>query len=187
MNENFAQLDSRIMDNQIRVFRKAIFALIGGLTVVIFGYAYVVNRITKNYDMNFYEKMIDSKIDKLKNLPYIIQTSDSFYSSVTKQQFDDKYISPEKYFDRFTKSDEQRATSKERRDSVSSGFYGSVYGNDIDVSKSFSDAVQKKKFKFSKILYIIIMIVVIITVYILLRKYMNFYFLSTFFKKVGGG
>jgi len=171
MNENFVQLDNRIMDKLVVIFRKAIFALLGGLTVVIFGYAYVVNRISRNYDMNFYEKMIDSKINNMKNLPYITHTSDSFYSSVTKHQFDDRYISPQKYFDRFTKTDEARTES--------SGFYGSVYGNDVDMSR-YAQEPKKTKSKLSGILYIIITIVVIVVAYILLRKYANFSMINLF-------
>ena len=50
MDENIRILDERIISNNKTQFRKAIFALTGSLAVVIFGYAYVTNRISKRYE-----------------------------------------------------------------------------------------------------------------------------------------
>lgn len=112
IDENFGQLDQRIMDNNKSLFRRSVFALIGGLTVVIFVYAYVQNKISRRYDIHFYEKMMDSKIEKLKVLPRAIE-SKSYYTSVTNPQFDSRYISNDKYFESFTDNEEFNNLRKE--------------------------------------------------------------------------
>jgi hypothetical protein len=182
VDENFGQLDQRIMDNNKLLFRKAIFALIGGLSVVIFGYAYIHNRISKNYDINFYEKMIDNKISKLQGLPYVIGTAPTFYTSVTKSQFDERYTSPEKYFDRFTMVDQIESMKKEieRLNSIvndkgvkteKSTFYNSV----TKVPESITTTTQKQKPKqglFSKksLFVVTIVLVIIVASYYLFKK-----------------
>jgi len=70
MDENFKTLDNRIMENNKVQFRKAIFALLGGLAVVVFLYAYITDRINKRYELPYYEKMIESKVEKLLTNPF---------------------------------------------------------------------------------------------------------------------
>jgi len=117
MDENFGQLDQRIMENQKGIFRKAIFSLLGGMTVVIFGYAFVVNRVTRRYDFNFYEKMIDSKLSKLQQLgtSRIIASDDTFFRPMTKMQFDTRYISPEGYFERHFDVDKETIEEQNKK------------------------------------------------------------------------
>jgi ABC-type multidrug transport system fused ATPase/permease subunit len=112
MDENMKILDGRIYENEKAMFRRAVIALLGGLGLVMFGYAYVHNKIAKRYDINFYEKMMDAKIDRVRNLPYAV-SSNQFYNSVTQSQFDKRHMSPEEYFTKMSESDEMRTLKSE--------------------------------------------------------------------------
>lgn len=108
MDENFAQLDARIMSNNKILFRKAIFAILGGMTVVLIGYAYLVNRVSKKYDLNFYEKLIENKINSLNiKLPGHLYL-ESVYKPVTytDERMSERFDSPKHYFDEISKKQE---------------------------------------------------------------------------------
>jgi len=98
MDDNFKQFDDRMSINNSNLFRKAIISISGILAIVIFGYAYLNNRIMKRYDINFYERMIESKIGSSQIQRAVKQ--DSLYTSVTKSQFNERYETPDEYFEK---------------------------------------------------------------------------------------
>lgn len=102
MDDNFQQLDERLIEKNKALFRKAIFSLAGALSVVMFGFAYVHNRVSRKYDINFYEKMIESKISSSQGY---LNISSKMYESVTKPSFQDRYETPEQYFERVSDSE----------------------------------------------------------------------------------
>src|SRR3990172_9023035 len=95
MDENFKVLDQRVNGNMSNMLRKMIIALAGVMIIVAFTFVYVINRVQKKYDLVFYEKMIDSKVDKLQSRSLIISDGEEFYSSVVKSNFDRRYLSPQ--------------------------------------------------------------------------------------------
>lgn len=178
-DENFMQLDQRIMDNNNVQFRKAIFALTGSLGVIIFGYAYINNRVSRRYDITFFEKMIDSKLDKLSRLNYVMSSPSSYYTSVVNPQFEKRYTSPEGYFDGMSEqeqikilksqiNDMKKKLSNSKSSAVKNHFYSSVSKNIPRSNKPmFKD---KKKLKLiSRILLFLIIVVVIVMLYVIFR------------------
>jgi hypothetical protein len=102
VDTNFVQLDSRMKDTQIAMFRKGIIALAGVMCVMLFGYAYINNRIQKKYELNFYEKMMDAKIEKISLTASMAVTS--LYTSVTKPQYEKKFDATTDYFKELAES-----------------------------------------------------------------------------------
>ena len=194
MDENFGQLDKRILDNNKLLFRKAIFAILGGMTVILIGYAYLVNRVTKQYDMSFYEKLIESKMKMLnKKLPGHLYIND-LYNPVTydNERIKERFDTPERYFDGLTKEEIQRDEfSKMKQELLSEvkNIVLPVMSQKKSVVKShiserevkpLPKSLQKinflSKFKFDKkkLLYILGVIVVLgLTVYYFYWKYLK--------------
>jgi len=168
MDEDIAQLDSRLVSKMEVLFRKAIFALTGSLAVVIFGYAFVTNRLNKRYDINFYEKMMDSKIEKLNRLPYIVTGSTSFYTSVTRSQFDERYTSPEKYFERFTESDQIKELKKQVEELQKQ--LGVKKGEETGKEQLKDRKIQKFK-RYRMVLIVIGVIVLLLITYLVITHY----------------
>lgn len=195
IDENFGQLDERLVSKTKTNFNRAVIAVIGGLSIVMFGYAWINNRITKRYDLTFYEKMIDSKLDKIKTYPYVVQPQSS-YISVTRQQFGERYASPQKYFEKVIDSPiiqslqrqvsglQKKLEEKELDDSKSI-FYKSIFTGGKDNIK----VPLKKKVK-ALIISVLVVIFLLVMLYVYLRYRTNV--LSNvdafgFFKNIIGG
>lgn len=104
MDENFLQLDNRMVNNMKSLFVKAIFALGGLCCLAMFGFAYFQNKVAKRYEINFYEKMMDSKLEKISMSSNIV--SSSLYVQVTKPQFEKKFSTNEDYFEGIAETQE---------------------------------------------------------------------------------
>jgi hypothetical protein len=190
MDDNIKILDERIMSTNRSLTNKNIIALTGSMTILLFGYAFVTNRITKRYDMNFYEKMVDSKIEKLGGMTgKIVEGSDSFYHPITHSQFSPKYISPEDYFDKHFNVDESefgklksevasmRRAIGEKDDGNGEGFFGYV-GISGKAHKATTPVVPEKKRWYKpninkKILYAVIGVLLILVALYFVYRFLN--------------
>jgi hypothetical protein len=190
VDANFQELDNRMMAKQQDLFRKAIFALMGAFTVVLFGYAFVISRVTRHYDFNFYEKMMDSKVDKLRSFStrHIVATSESFYIPVTHSQFSKQYTSSEAYFDKHFSAQEGVVAEKDAKidelqkkvDSMS----GTVKSDSFYASPMSQAIPQKMPSKWKRYLINVVVGVLVLAIIALLiifakgRGWLNFNFLS---------
>lgn len=166
IDDDFGQLDLRIMNNNKVLFRKAIFALLGGLSIIVFGYAYVANRIHRQYDINFYEKMIDSKIAKFNRVDTAFVDKGMYRSVSNSAGFSVKYKTPEDYY--------KDLTYKQ----MSSDLYVNLK-KDIMQELEGKKSAQKKKFvvkesffkKHKKLMYILMIVffVAVLAVYYYFR------------------
>lgn len=188
VDENFGTLDQRLVSAQQRLFRKAVFALLGVFTIVLFGYAYVMSRITRQYDLNFYEKMMDNKIDKLRNMStsHIVSGTESFYMPITHSQFDKKYLAPEKYFDDYFNKDKEMIVNQQKQikkmqkmiEDLQSGKKKTKKGKDVEFYGSIYEEKRLKMKKVKRIFGFIIGFVIFVAIIVLLYIFLKQKYLS---------
>lgn len=189
IDENFGQLDKRLMDNNRTLITKLIFALLGGMTVVLVGYAYLVNRVSKQYDINFYEKMIESKVDALNSrLPSSLYM-DTMYSPITfvDDRIVKRFDSPQDYFDGISHRSKSSSEvdvelyDKVKRDliaemkSLSKGSEKKIFNKIGRTVAPLPKGLRKKRFFQSKAFYITVMVLILLATAV--------YFYLKYFKK----